>query len=693
MDAYASGSTLKKKPRQSAVLNRLYELSQSNNIAEELDEKELSSLGRAVCEEFQIDLTSRSEWEETAKKAMDVALQVSKAKNYPFANASNVKWPLLLVAASQFNARAYPEICSSKGIVKAKVIGNDEGEPEIDPQTGQQAVDQQTGKPVWKVEPNAKAEKAERIAEYMSYQLTDEMSGWQADTDVLLMQLPIIGDVVKKVYYTDEGVVSEMIPALDFVVNQSTKSLKKCPRMTHRFRLYPYEIEERKNDGRYLDVDYPGNGTSNDKDAPHELLEQHRRIDLDKDGYPEPYIVTVHKDSEKVCRIVANYEGEDIVANDKKVLRIEPAEYFVNYIFLPDPKGGFYGIGFGQLLAPISAAIDTTFNQMLDAGHLQNSGGGFIGSGIRLKKAILRMEPGVYHSVPSTGDNLRNAIVNMEHPGPSPVLFQLLGLMIEAAKDITAVKDILTGDSPQGETATTTLARIEQGLKVFTAIYKRVYDALKEEFRLIFKQNAKHLSQEKYFNVLDTVKAVEKSDFDIKSYDVCPVADPSVVTDMQRLKKADAVLQTAQINQGGVQEILKFYYNSIGLSVDEISKLVPEQQGPSPAEQLQLATIKAELDKTGAETQLTEAKTQQTEASVPIEAKKAEQEDQRLGLAGMQAVDQMQQHDDHVQIEHAGMVLDQKNKVVDTAIQQQNKETDTQLARENMKAKDKGQAK
>lgn len=654
MDAYADGSTLnKKKPRSvDAALNRLYELSQKNNIAEDLSEEELTTIGKKVCEEFQIDLNSRSDWELAATRALDIALQKTTPKNTPFANASNIKWPLLLTAASQFNARSYPEICSADGIVKTIVVGKDEGVPKLDEQ-GQPVVDQQSGEPEWEIEPGAKAEKAERISEHMSYQLREEDVGWEDDMDTLLMQLPIVGDVVKKVYRgEDTPAVSEMLSALDFVVNQNTKSLDKCPRMTHRFRLYPYEIDERRADGRFRDVEYRASVTGdNDDQEPHELLEQHRRLDLDKDGYAEPYIVTVHRESEKVCRIVANFEADDVKSNDKRILSIKPAEYFVNFIFLPDPKGGFYGVGFGQLLGPLNAAIDSMVNQMTDAETLKISGGGFIGSGVRLKKNIIRRELGVWQYVNASGENLRNAMVPFEDKGASPVTFSLLELLLQAATDISSVKDILSGDSPQGETATTTLARVEQGLKVFTAIYKRVYRALTKEFKLRFRLNAKYLDQQAYFNVLDTTKAVSRTDYNEDDYDVCPQADPRLVTDMQRLKRAEALLATAQINPAGIPEILKRYYTAVG--AEDVDALLPKQDQPDPAQELAIANAEAEVKKTTAEAGLAEAKTEQVTAEIG-------QEDNRQQLAALEALDDSTRHDDQMENDRVSIVADHK---------------------------------
>jgi chaperonin GroES len=461
----------KRAPALKDVLLKLAKYEQSQNIAEDIDDELKKTIGYEVHRDYETDLHSRSEWAESAKRAMNIALQVRQPKNYPFQGAANIKYPLVTVAALQFGARAYPAIVDGNRIVKCQVLGKDES--------------------------GEKRAKSERVSQHMSYQLIHQMEEWEEDTDVLLHHLPIVGCAFRKVYRSDElgRNKAEMIPAIHLIVNNKVRSLDEAPRVTHELFLYPQDIEERKLTGTFCDVELPmpsGEGEANDNDAPHMFLEQHRFIDLDGDGYREPYIVTIHKDTCEVVRIVANFTLEAIKDNGKRIVRIPKEQYFVKYSFLPDPKGGFYDIGFGKLLESLSETIDTTINQMLDAGHLQTAGGGFVGSGLRLKKGTIALSPGKYVTVDAPGQDIRQAIVNLEHPGPSAVLFQLLGMMIDAAQDITAIKDILTGDAGgKVQTATTTLALIEQGLKVFTAIYKRIYRALKQEFKLLFALNAR----------------------------------------------------------------------------------------------------------------------------------------------------------------------------------------------------------
>lgn len=606
--AYARESGMnggeKKSPKLESTLAKLQGYSKSLNIAEDLDEDKLHEIGYDVERKYKIDKTSREDWEASAEKAMDVALQVRKPKDYPFTGAANIKYPLVTVAALQFGARAYPAIVDGNRIVKAQVLGKDDDK-------------------------GSKKSKAERVSRHMSYQLLHEMKEWEEDTDVLLHHLPIVGCAFRKVWRSEELGRNKavMVPALNLVVNQKVRSLDEAPAVTHEIFLYPQDIEERQRTGTFLECELgmPAStekegevSDGNDEDAPHMFLEQHRFLDLDEDDYREPYIVTVHKDTCKVVRIVANYSMDAIKHDDKKILRIPKDQYFVKYPFIPDPKGGFYDIGFGKLLESLSETIDTTINQMLDAGHLQNAGGGFIGSGLRLKKGVVSLTPGKYISVQASGGQIKDSIWNFEHPGPSAVLFQLLGMMIDAARDITAVKDILTGDGGDKgvQTATTTLAMIEQGLKVFTAIYKRIYRSLKDEFVLLAKLNAKHLGQEEYFQFQDEQQAVSKDDYDLKTMDIMPVADPRMVTEMQKSARASVLMQIAEHPvlgplQNPIEALIRIY-DSVGMEETE-TLIVPPQPNPIQeagavaevkGKEAKAAKDAADADKTTKETEI-----------------------------------------------------------------------------------------
>jgi chaperonin GroES len=657
----AASSDKPKAPKLQATLAKLLTYESAPNIAELLDQVQLDKIGYDVERNYKIDETSRDEWKTAADKAMKVALQVRQPKNYPFQGASNVKYPLVTVAALQFGARAYPAIVDGNRIVKGQVVGDDEGIPDKD-ENDQPRIDPANGEPIWLTKPGFKRDKAERVSRHMSYQLLNEMPEWEEDTDILLHHLPIVGCAFRKVWRSEElgRNKAEMVAAVDLVVNQKARSLDEAPRVTHILPIYPQAIEHKKRVGTYLDIELPAPISTDgvdgsDEDAPHTFLEQHCYLDLDEDGYREPYIVTVHKDSCKVVRIVANFDITEVKDDGKRIVMIPKEQYFVKYSFLPDPKGGFYSIGFGALLESLSETIDTTINQLLDAGHLQNAGGGFISSGVRLKKNTVQVSPGKYEVVQASGD-IRGQIYSHQFPGPSPVLFQLLGMMVEAARDITATKDILTGDTGgKVQTATTTLAMIEQGLKVFTAIYKRVYRALKDEFKLLFILNAKYTDEKAYYTFNDKQEVVQKQDYDIASMDVCPVADPSMVTDMQRQAKTQVLLQiTENPVLGPLQngrEVLSRVYDTARIE-DSDKLLVPEQKGPSPAEQLQVAAATSEIENTAADTAKKTAETEKTQLEtllLPAE---------KMAEAHQQDMDEANRQKDR---EHAAVVEAEKS--------------------------------
>ena len=601
--AYGEGKEAPVKRNANQAITKLGEWADAVNVAEDFKEEFLDDIASQVVEEYEIDCESRSEWEKTAKKAQARADQEKEDKTYPFENASNVKYPLLITAALQFAARAYAAIIPDTQVVKSKVVGKDEG--------------------------GEKRDKGDRVASHMSFQLLDEMPEWEEDTDTLLHQIPVIGCAFRKIFYDPAWSRnrSEMVSAFDFVVNQSTKSLETVPRATHRFELYPHQIDERVRSKVYLDQDYMASAEAGqDDDAPQEFLEQHRFIDLDGDGYREPWIVTVHFESKKVARIVANYDPDDLTLEEGhdgkvQVAPIQRRSEFVKYPFLRDHKGGFYDVGFGKLLENISETIDSTINQMMDAGNLQNAGGGFIGSGLRLKKAEIRQSPGKYHMVQAAGGKIRDSIYNMEHPGPSPVLFQLLTMMVESGERLTSVQDILTGELARNQTATTTLAMIEQGLKVYTSIYKRIYRALAQEFKILFRLNAKHLPEQSYYTLHDDPEAVFRADYDVKSLDIVPVSDPNMVTDMQRLARAQLIAETqAHPVWGAIQDpvaSLRRYYDAAGIEdMDELIK--PPQPDP-----MQQAAAESEIENKNADTAQKGASAEKDMAEARLKNKEA----------------------------------------------------------------------
>lgn len=478
-------------------LIRLREWADMPNVAADpsIDDQTLRQIASQVADHYDIDKNSRTEWEEAAKAGIELASQKKAPKNYPFQGAANITFPLLTTAAMQFNARAYPSLVNGQTIVRSKINGPDP--------TGM------------------KAARGYRVSTFMSHQILDGMPDWETEMDTLLMQIPIVGCAFKKAYWNPatDAPDSKLVSALDFVVNQSVKTLRNAPRMTHSFPLYQYEIEERQRTGIFLDVPLSPMDGGEDSEAPIRFLEQHCYFDLDDDGVKEPWIVTIEEESHTLVRIVAGYnpdeiewdsgstkeeisegeQAEDSDAEEARITRIPRELYFVKYGFLKDFDGGFYDIGFGKLLQSLSETIDSSLNQMLDAGHLQNAGGGFIGSGLNFETEEFYFQPGMYYTVDAAGQSIRDAIVQKDFPGPSPVLFQLLGMLIDSAKQMTSIQDILTG-ATQNMLAqpTTVMALIDQGMKVFTAIYKRVYEAMRQEFGILYDLNRKYLDPQEY---------------------------------------------------------------------------------------------------------------------------------------------------------------------------------------------------
>ena len=570
---------------------------ESRNIAAMLDDGRLEQIGSQVVQEYRLDNESMADWREQMKRGLDLAKLVKdKNKTYPWPNAANIKYPLITSAALQYNARAYPAIVPSDNVVRVKTFG-------ADPQ-------------------GMKAARGDRVAAHMSWQLASQIDEWEEETDKLLVQLPIVGTMVRKVWYdyAQKRIRCRLCEPGAFVVNDKVRILNDAPRMTEEMPLYPYEITERVDCGDFLDVDID---RQEDSQAAEKFIEQHTRLDLDGDGYPEPYIVTVHIRTEKVVRVVADFDMEDVEFKEKPALipgpmglqqvmvqtgvsAIRRGSYFIAYQFLPSMDGGFHGTGLGLLLGDISESINSIINMMLDAGHSASLGGGFMGSELRLKGGAQRMQPGEWRQVPAPGGDVRSAIVPITFPGPDATLFQLLGLLIEAGREIASVKDIMTGDTgTKNMTATTTLALIEQGMQVFTASYKRIFRSLKREFKLIAKHNTHTVSVEEYNRFHDSTGPDGQpmmfdpaQDYGADDLDIEPVADPRSVTKMQEAAKAQVVMQLAEIGMVDKAEAAKRVLESA--DIPDREPLAPR---PSPMDEqmMQLQIRAADLQVKDAE--------------------------------------------------------------------------------------------
>ena len=561
------------------------------NVCDLLSDDDLDKIGREVVQCYEIDLQSRRKRETSMQESMDLALQLTEAKTYPWPNASNVKFPLLTIASLQFAARAYPALVKAPDLVKMRKQGKD---PD-----GQ------------------KAARSLRVSKHMSYQLLEQDESWEDDHDKALLALPIVGSVFKKSYFCPiaEHNRSVLVLPKHLVVHYFAKSIDKAERKTELFELYQREIKERELRGVFKEHDYgpvsqpayreedERQGMSaplSDSDMPRRFLEQHRYLDLDGDGYREPYIVTVDKETKKVARIVAridsivteqsvqieelqkrmralaegateptndleyakaqrleqtliemNDEVERLAAEKPKVLIIVPVEHYTKYGFFPSPDGGFYDIGFGDVVTPMNESVNTLINQLIDSGTLQNQGGGFIGKGARFKGGKIRFSPNEWHRVNVAGATLKDSIVPLPVPPPSDVLFKLLGLLIQYTERIGSVTDTMMGENPgQNTPAYNFSSMLEQGMQLFNGIFKRVYRSFRDEVRKLYKLNGIYLDQEEYFEYQDSDYEALRVDYTADPKDLIPAADPNAFSSKEKLMKSQALAERAAMVPG-----------------------------------------------------------------------------------------------------------------------------------------------
>jgi len=564
------------------------------NIAEVLDDQTINTISYNVWKGYQADKESRSAWEKRTEDAMKLALQVAEAKSFPWPGASNVKFPLITIAALQFHARSYPVLINSDTPVQCRVYGDDP-----------------TG---------AKEARAHRVSQFMSYQILEQDTNWEAEMDRVLISQPIVGCAFKKSYFDPilKHNVSENILAKDFVVNYWTKHLDTSPRITHVQYFSKNDIYEREARGLFCEMkdimpaSVPESSLmlaqnkaqgmtmpeSIDDSTPYEILEQHTFIDFDGDGYAEPYIVWMRRDTKQILRIVARYFTTSIERDeDGKILRITPETYFTKFPFIPSPDGGFYDLGFGVLLGPLNQSIDTILNQLIDCGTMANTAGGFLSRGIKLRGGNYNFAPLEWKHVDTTGDDLRKGIVPLPVREPSQVLYTLLNLLINYGERIGGSVDILTGQNPgQNTAAETTRTMAEQGMKIFSGIFKRTYRSLKDEFRKLYRLNQLYLVGIEDYNSDTGQNFIDADDFSGPVSDVRPAADPNIVSDVQRVQQAQALLQLASSTPGmNMYEVQKNYLKA--MKVNNIDMVLPDPKGPNaikpgPSEKIQIEQMK-----------------------------------------------------------------------------------------------------
>lgn len=566
------------------------------NLCEHFTRADLNKIGAFVNASYERDVESRKPWVARTEAAMDLAMQIQEAKTWPWAGCANIKFPLVTIAALQFHARAYPTIINGRSVVQCRVVGDD-------PQ-------------------GISRNRAKLIGEHMSWQLLEQDEVWEEEQDRALLNVPIVGTAFKKTFYdASKGHnVSQLVLAKDLVLDYWARSVESCPVKTHIIPLFRNEIHERVRRGQYVDCLnepwYTGtaqvssseqtNSADNragltrpdsDYNTPFDCLEQHCWLDLDNDGYAEPYIVTFEKSSTQVLRIVPRFERwEDIEFNsDGEIIRIAATEYFTKIPFIPSPDGGIMDIGFGVLLGPLNESVNSAINQLFDAGTVSNTAGGFLGRGAKIRGGTYEFKPFGWHRVDASGDDLRKSVFPLPVREPSAVMFNLLSLIIDYTGRISGATDMMVGENPgQNTPAETSRTMMEQGEKIYSAIFKRVWRSMKQEFKKLFVLNSLWLPAETTFG---DAQKIRREDYSGGAASVIPVADPYISSEGAKFAKATMLKEAAAASGGyDADEVERRYLQALG--VDQIDQVYPglaNQPPPPPDVKIQLQEMKNQL--------------------------------------------------------------------------------------------------
>ena len=609
------------------------------NLCELMDEADLKRIGIECKSGLVRDEFSRAQWVKRNEAGMDLALQIQRDKTFPWPGCANVAFPLVTIAAMQFHARAYPAIVNGIDIVKCAVLGDDSD--------------------------GAATAHAKRVSTHMSWQLLYEDKCWEEQEDKSILNLSIVGTNFKKTYRSSAKGhnVSELVLAKNLVLDYWSKSVEESPRKTHLIPMFRNEVYEKVMRGLFCDVleepwykNAPQARTTTlqqtkqdgrqgvtppppDETTALMMCEQHRDLDLDQDGYAEPYIVTFEETSGCVCRIVTRFDSMDDIervasgSRKGKIIRIKAMEYFTKRTFIPSPDGGIYDIGFGVFLGPLNEATNSLVNMLLDAGTMQTTGGGFLGRGAKIRGGIYTIAPFEWKRVDSTGDDLRKSVFPLPVNAPSDVLFKLLGLLIDYTSRVSGTTDITVGENPgQNTPAQTSNNMIEMGQKIYTAIFKRIWRSSKEEFCKLFKLNAMFLPLD-----VPQVGGATRQDY-VRGIpeQITPVADPNISSDSQLLQRAILLKQAAATTPGYDKDAVEIRFLQAA-RVDGIAQIFPGTKGQPPAkdpklviEETKIAGRMAELDKKlGADTQKWVAELQSTQGlneakMIELQAKAAE---------------------------------------------------------------------
>lgn len=548
------------------------------NIADMFDDDTLAKVGSNVVEGFNADLDSMSEWIMFVEHGMKLVKQEKQAKSTPWDGASNFKSPTLMQAALKFSDRASTELLRQEDIVKTSIIGKD---PE-----------------------GLKQAQAERVAEFSNYQINVDMTEWRDEHEKLLYKLPYDGCGFKKTFFDHRlgRPASNLVLYPDFTVSNDIDSIGRMRRFSEEFELSENEVIERQRQGLWIKEVMIGESDSDDNQAPADnmttFIEQQGFFDLDGDGYEEPYTFVVNKNSRQVVRIIPRFEPSDVLVKDERnlraaklgdlmgasgqlpatdgdreVVRIKDVETVTKYGFLRDPEGGFLDVGYSYILGALTAAINATTNQLVDAGTLANRQGGWLAKGFRRKMGDSAFKPGQWKQTGISAIDLRNGIVPLPVKEPSPALFSLMQFMIGSSQELSASAD-LTNALGANAPATTTLALVQEQQQSAGAIILRIYRSMSSEFKKLFVLNGKFADPEEYQEVLDDPEANFEQDFDVRKMNIVPVANPEISSKIQRIQQAQAELSQVELvaaTGGDPKPIVKAFYEAIGSqNVDEI---------------------------------------------------------------------------------------------------------------------------
>ena len=544
------------------------------NLAEVLDQSILGSLSSDLGGLVDEDKEGRSEWEESISKGLTLLGINYEERSEPFAGASGVTHPLLSEAITQFQAQAYKEMLPPGGPVKTQILGEQSRQVE---------------------------EQAQRVKDFMNYQITEVMEEFDQDTDQMLFYLPITGSTFKKVYFdpTRQRAVSKFVPAEDLVVPYHASDLRTAERYTHIVRMSENEIRKMQVGEVYRDVDLsPSEDDDSDStirgkadeiqglrsgysDEMFTLFEIH--VDLDLEGFADmdaegeptgiklPYIVTMDEASGEILSVVRNYREQDPMRRKR--------QYFVHYKFLPG--FGFYGFGLLHMIGGLSRAATSILRQLIDAGTLSNLPGGFKARGVRIRNDDEPVNPGEFRDLDAPGGDIRNAIIPLPYKEPSGTLAQLLGVVVDSGRRFAQVTDTKVADVNSNAPVGTTVALIEQGSKVISSIHKRLHYAQKNEFRMLAEIFQNNPMPYPYAIGANVNPAIMAQDFDGR-VDILPVSDPSIFSMAQRLSLAQTQLQLAQAapQMHNLYEAYRRMYDA--LDVKNIDSILPPPQPPQP---------------------------------------------------------------------------------------------------------------